>query len=412
MAIIKVENLSKRYRLGLKEKQAKTLIGQLSNIFKSPYDNFKKLRSLSKFKHEQSFSEGQEESVFWALKDINFEVQQGEVLGIIGKNGAGKSTLLKILSQITEPTTGRIEMHGRVASLLEVGTGFHPELSGRENIYMNGTILGMTKREIDIKLDEIIDFSGVEKFIDTPVKFYSSGMKVRLGFSVAAHLNPEILIIDEVLAVGDYEFQQKCLGKMEDVSKNQGRTVLFVSHNMVAVENICSKILLVEDGGLKYNGQVSYGIGNYLNTNNYFENLHIEKDGVLLQLLFENSIIKSGSSLNMSIILKSEFNYVGLSLALGFNKNSQRIFTLNSFYQTGELFSLMNLKEIKVSLENLVLIQGVYDIVVTLYQQGTKFREFYSVGKLDVKPGDYFNTGHMFDSNYQGNILIKAEWEM
>jgi len=201
-SVIKVQNLSKRYRLGLKEKQAKTLVGQISQIIGSPLDNLKRLRDLNRFGEE-------DESVFWALKDVSFEVKEGEVLGIIGKNGAGKSTLLKILSQITEPTSGKIEIHGRVASLLEVGTGFHPELSGRENIYMNGTILGMTRREIDSKLDEIIDFSGVEKFIDTPVKFYSSGMKVRLGFSVAAHLDPEILIVDEVLAVGDYEFQAR-----------------------------------------------------------------------------------------------------------------------------------------------------------------------------------------------------------
>lgn len=238
--VIQVSNLSKRYRLGQKEKQADTLFGQISQIIRSPYENLKRLRHLNRFGKE-------DESVFWALKDISFEVKEGEVLGIIGKNGAGKSTLLKILSQITEPTSGKIEIHGRVASLLEVGTGFHPELSGRENIYMNGTILGMTRKEIDSKLDEIIDFSGVEKFIDTPVKFYSSGMKVRLGFSVAAHLDPEILIVDEVLAVGDYEFQKKCLGKMEDVSKNQGRTVLFVSHQIDAISRLCSRVLVLKE---------------------------------------------------------------------------------------------------------------------------------------------------------------------
>lgn len=256
-SVIQVSNLSKRYRIGLKEKQAQTLIGKLANVIKSPFQNLKRLKDLSQFGEE-------DESVFWALKDVSFEVKEGEVLGIIGKNGAGKSTLLKILSQITDPTSGKIEIHGRVASLLEVGTGFHPELSGRENIYMNGTILGMTRRELDFKLEEIIDFSGVEQFIDTPVKFYSSGMKVRLGFSVAAHLDPEILIIDEVLAVGDYEFQKKCLGKMNEVSKSQGRTVLFVSHNMDAIKQIAPRSLLMKNGSIDFLEDTDSVVSTYL----------------------------------------------------------------------------------------------------------------------------------------------------
>lgn len=258
--VIKVQNLSKRYRLGQKGKRAETLVGNIRNLILSPFENLKRLQSLNRFKDE-------DESVFWALKNINFEVKEGEVLGIIGKNGAGKSTLLKILSGITDPTSGRIEIRGRVASLLEVGTGFHPELSGRENIFMNGTILGMSRQEINSKLEEIIEFSGVEKFIDTPVKFYSSGMKVRLGFSVAAHLEPEILIIDEVLAVGDFEFQKKCLGKMEDVSKNQGRTVLFVSHNLGAVSSLCTQALVLNLGKTIYYGETSSGISEYLSSN-------------------------------------------------------------------------------------------------------------------------------------------------
>lgn len=258
-SIFKISNLSKRYRLGLREKHADTLIGQISQVIQSPWKNFKKLRELNRFRID-------DESFFWALKDISFEVKEGEVFGIIGKNGAGKSTLLKILSQITEPTSGKIEIHGRVASLLEVGTGFHPELSGRDNIYMNGTILGMTKREIDSKLDEIIDFSGIEKFIDTPVKYYSSGMKVRLGFSVAAHLEPEILIIDEVLAVGDYEFQKKCLGKIDDVSKKEGRTVLFVSHDLPAVANLCERVLVLEKGAELIIAETSFAIEKYLHS--------------------------------------------------------------------------------------------------------------------------------------------------
>jgi lipopolysaccharide transport system ATP-binding protein len=273
-SVIKVSNLSKRYRLGLKEKQAKTLAGQMANMIKAPWENLKRLREMSRFGVE-------DESVFWALKDVNFEVKEGEVLGIIGKNGAGKSTLLKILSQITEPTSGKIEIHGRVASLLEVGTGFHPELSGRENIYMNGTILGMTRREIDSKLDEIIDFSGIEKFLDTPVKFYSSGMKVRLGFSVAAHLEPEILIIDEVLAVGDYEFQRKCLGKMEDVSKNQGRTVLFVSHNLEAVRDMCPRSILIESGGVGIKGDTGSVLSAYQKNGLNRNYLNVETSGVV-----------------------------------------------------------------------------------------------------------------------------------
>lgn len=203
----------------------------------------------------------------WALKDINFNVEQGDVVGIIGKNGAGKSTLLKLLSRVTSPTVGEIRARGRIASLLEVGTGFHPEMTGRENIYLNGAIMGMTKQEISRKLDEIVDFSGCERYIDTPVKRYSSGMTVRLGFAIAAHLEPEILVVDEVLAVGDAEFQKKAIGKMQDVSKGQGRTVLFVSHNMTAVKNLCKSGVLLENGTVKYIGNVEDTINQYLAIN-------------------------------------------------------------------------------------------------------------------------------------------------
>lgn len=255
--VIQVNNLSKRYRIGLKEKRHDTFAQQIIATLKAPITNFRQLRSMSKFGAE-------DESVFWALKDINFEVKEGEVLGIIGHNGAGKSTLLKILSRITEPTSGEIKIKGRISALLEVGTGFHPDLTGRENVYMNGTILGMTKREIDAKFDEIVDFSGVEKYIDTPVKFYSSGMKVRLGFAVAAHLEPEILIIDEVLAVGDAEFQQKCLGKMHDVAENEGRTVLFVSHNLLAIRSLCGSCAYLDKGILIHKGDVNEVVDLYL----------------------------------------------------------------------------------------------------------------------------------------------------
>jgi lipopolysaccharide transport system ATP-binding protein len=265
---IKVENISKAYRIGLKEQRHDTLGATIAEWVKSPFKNFKRLRSLSNFNNHD------DADIFWALKDINFEVKKGEVLGIIGKNGAGKSTLLKILSRITEPTDGRIEIYGRVASLLEVGTGFNPELTGRENVYLNGTILGMTKKEIDNKFDEIVDFSGIEKFIDTPVKRYSSGMKVRLAFAVAAHLDPEILIIDEVLAVGDAEFQNKCLGKMQDLSGKMGRTVLFVSHNMAAVSSLCNKTIVIQNGLIIFDGLVEKGIELYLNTAKEDQNIN------------------------------------------------------------------------------------------------------------------------------------------
>ena len=206
-----------------------------------------------------------ESNYVWALKDINFSVEQGDVVGIIGKNGAGKSTLLKLLSRVTTPTVGEIRARGRIASLLEVGTGFHPEMTGRENIYMNGAIMGMTKAEISRKLDEIVDFSGCERYIDTPVKRYSSGMTVRLGFAIAAHLEPEILVVDEVLAVGDVEFQKKAIGKMQDVSKGEGRTVLFVSHNMTAVRNLCKQGVLLENGTVMMTGNVASVVERYLN---------------------------------------------------------------------------------------------------------------------------------------------------
>ncbi len=239
-AVIKVEGLSKKYSVG--EAPAKSLREAFERMRKSP--------SVSK-------------SEFWALKDISFEVQRGEIIGVIGRNGAGKSTLLKILSKITEPTSGRAVLKGRVASLLEVGTGFHPDLTGRENIYLNGAILGMRKREIDKKLDEIIDFSEIENFLDTPVKRYSSGMYVRLAFAVAAHLDPEILLIDEVLAVGDIFFQRKCLGKMGDVAKG-GRTVLFVSHNMVAIRSLCTRAVCFDGGGILQQGEPVPIIENYV----------------------------------------------------------------------------------------------------------------------------------------------------
>ena len=258
---IEVRGLSKRYRIGLYEEMPDSLGEAIMNLLRFPVRSFRSLRKLTSFKDEE------QEDIIWALKDISFEVKKGEVLGIIGKNGAGKSTLLKLLSRITTHTSGSALIKGRVNSLLEVGTGFHPELTGRDNVYLNGTILGMTRREVKSKFDQIVDFSGIGKFIDTPVKRYSSGMKVRLAFAVAAHLEPEVLIIDEVLAVGDAEFQRRCLGKMDEVAKS-GRTVLFVSHNMNAVSDLCSRAILLKDGKMVANGNTDDIIGQYISIYN------------------------------------------------------------------------------------------------------------------------------------------------
>ena len=260
MKAIEFNHVGKQYRLGLVSTGtfsrdlsrwwAMNVLGKEDPFLKIGDTNIRSTKGDSDF--------------VWALKDINFSVEQGDVVGIIGKNGAGKSTLLKLLSRVTAPTVGEINVCGRIASLLEVGTGFHPEMTGRENIYMNGAIMGMTKAEITRKLDEIVDFSGCERYIDTPVKRYSSGMKVRLGFAVAAHLEPEILVVDEVLAVGDAEFQKKAIGKMQDVAKGEGRTVLFVSHNMAAVKKLCKSGILLENGEVKYSGNIEDTIRMYI----------------------------------------------------------------------------------------------------------------------------------------------------
>lgn len=258
MTVIQIENLSKMYRLGLVGRT--TLKDDMSKLYHSVFKSGSAKNIQAEINNRES---GSTSDFIWSLKDINLEVKEGEVLGIIGKNGAGKSTLLKILSRVTKPTSGSIKIKGRIASLLEVGTGFHPELTGRENIFLNGAILGMSKDEIKRKFDEIVDFSGVGTFLDTPVKRYSSGMYVRLAFAVAAHLEPEILVVDEVLAVGDADFQKKCLGKMKSVS-GEGRTVLFVSHNMDAVNSLCSKVVMLEYGQKVYEGETKDGVSFYL----------------------------------------------------------------------------------------------------------------------------------------------------
>lgn len=260
---IEFNNISKQYRLGLVS--TRTLSADLNRWWamtvRGKEDPYLKIGSVN------DRASAADSEFVWALRDIDFKVEQGDVVGIIGKNGAGKSTLLKLLSKVTAPTTGTIRARGRIGALLEVGTGFHPEMTGRENIYLNGAIMGMSKQEISRKLDEIVDFSGCERYIDTPVKRYSSGMTVRLGFAVAAHLDPEILVVDEVLAVGDAEFQKKAIGKMQDVSRGEGRTVLFVSHNMASIKQLCRSGIVLKNGGIEYMGTALDAVNHYINSN-------------------------------------------------------------------------------------------------------------------------------------------------
>jgi lipopolysaccharide transport system ATP-binding protein len=320
---IRVENVSKQYRLGVVG--TGTLSHDLNRWWHSVRgkdDPFLKVGQ----ENDRAVKGGSD--LVWALKDVAFEVKQGDRLGIIGKNGAGKSTLLKILSRITFPSTGSIKIKGRIAALLEVGTGFHAELTGRENIYLNGAILGMTRVEIKSKLDEIIDFSGVAKYVDTPVKRYSSGMLVRLGFAVAAHLEPEILVVDEVLAVGDAEFQKKCLGKMKDVSTNDGRTILFVSHNMLAVKSLCNIGLLIDKGKTKEVGRIETIVDSYLSINDKsissFVSIEQESGGLVLHSIKVSNNGTGGSfdieeDLVFDIKVSSQRDYQSISVNIFFN---------------------------------------------------------------------------------------------
>ncbi|MFC7356854.1 polysaccharide ABC transporter ATP-binding protein [Jejudonia soesokkakensis] len=325
--ILKVENISKQYRLGTVG--TGTIAHDLNrwwHAIRGKEDPYLKIGSVNDRNAQPT------EEYVWALKDINFEVKAGEVLGIIGKNGAGKSTLLKLLSRVTSPTTGVIKSKGRIASLLEVGTGFHPELTGRENIYLNGAILGMTKAEIASKIDEIVDFSGCELYIDTPTKRYSSGMTVRLAFAVAAHLEPDILVVDEVLAVGDAEFQKKAIGKMQEISGGKGRTVLFVSHNMASVATLCTRGIVLQNGSISFNGDVNQAISSYLldergtshtNVLKYIDNNIPEKNGVkLLKAIVSSDLVNTNQPIKIDdeifMICEIEVNDTRRNINIGF----------------------------------------------------------------------------------------------
>lgn len=416
---IQVNGISKAYRIGVEEVKHDTLGSALVSFFKKPLRNLKRLKGLSKFNGFES------KDIYWANKDITFNVKKGEVLGIIGKNGAGKSTLLKILSKITDPTEGQILIKGKVASLLEVGTGFNPELTGRENVYLNGTILGMTKKEIDSKFNEIVEFSGIPKFIDTPVKRYSSGMKVRLAFSVAAFLEPDILIIDEVLAVGDAEFQKKCLGKMKDISGNNGRTVLFVSHDLAAVKSLCSRVVLLNQGRLVMDSTPEIAIDNYLSLgiqnfrdgavdiskSNGDKRFVIQEIGLynekyeLIQIAYTGQDIK--------LILRYIINEPGPDpiVIIRIKDNIERIlFTClsrNSYSGTMKLKSEGG--KIMCNIPKLPLLPGVYKMDILLKYGHEITFDLENAFEIQVEKGDFFNTGKLNNDLLNG-LIIYHNW--
>ncbi len=403
---ISAEGIGKKYKIGQKKS---------GNFRESFNDLFKKINHFAKNKENASGS------YFWALKDISFEVKKGDSVGIIGRNGAGKSTLLKILSRITKPTKGRFRIEGRVSSLLEVGTGFHPELTGRENIFLNGTILGMKRHEIRDKLDEIVSFSGVEGFLETPVKHYSSGMIVRLAFSVAAHLEPEILIIDEVLAVGDVEFQKKCLGKMEDVT-GEGRTVLFVSHNMAAVSNLCNKSIFLRDGQIVLYAESKTSINRYLdysfnlNKISLLERtdrkgngmLRFEKVEILNRKTKTDSIL-SGDDITFRFFFRNEAGkeYRNFRLDVGLNNLYNERIAWMSTELTSEFDPRLgsSVNYIDLSIPRFPFNAGRYSLTLYATVNGAIADWIRNAFYFDVEAGDFFGNGKK-PIERQGYFLI------
>jgi lipopolysaccharide transport system ATP-binding protein len=412
--ILKAENISKQYRLG--QVGTGTLSHDLNRWWhqiRGKEDPYLKIGDTN-----DRSTKGTSEYV-WALQDINFEVERGEVLGIIGKNGAGKSTLLKILSKVTAPTTGSIKSRGRIASLLEVGTGFNPELTGKENIFLNGAILGMTKKEITSKLDEIIDFSGCERYIDTPVKRYSSGMTVRLAFAVAAFLEPEILVIDEVLAVGDAEFQKKAIGKMQDISREGGRTVLFVSHNMAAVRSLCTRGIVLEYGKIIFEGGIDESINQYLaNRNKLSRNKLVDRKDrvgsgrVKIHDVFIDNIdeLVTGSNLKVTISYNSldreaGINEFGISI-WDFKEN--KIISISSTFKN-QLSSIPNQGKVVCDIDNLPLVKGIY--VLNCFVGSIFGLEDYieNVLEFEVEENDIYGNGKTINPAW-GMIAVEHNW--
>ncbi len=375
---IKIENLSKQYRLGVIG--TGTLSHDLNrwwtmNVLRKddPYLKIGETNDRS--------TKGNSDYV-WALRDINMEIEQGDVVGIIGKNGAGKSTLLKILSRVTKPTTGTIKYRGRIASLLEVGTGFHAEMTGRENIYMNGSIMGMTRAEITRKLDEIVDFAGIERYLDTPVKRYSSGMTVRLGFSIAAHLEPEILVVDEVLAVGDAEFQKKAIGKMQDVSRGEGRTVLFVSHNMAAGKSLCKTSMVMHNGSIIYSGNVKDAVDYYVgdsgsSANQYFEDLSQAPGNDVIRIKsFEIKALNGQSHIDIEsgIMFRLSFMCYKAEAMLDTNLNVQTL-DGQTVFQVGQFIGKAGEKDSKKGIYTIEFTIGSYTLNAGRYKAEIFFGE-------------------------------------
>ena len=422
--VIKADNISKLYRLGIISSKS---IAQDLNRFiariRGKEDPYLKVGEVNV---RDKRTEGQ---FIWALKDINFEVLDGEILGIIGNNGAGKSTLLKILSRVSSPTTGDIKIKGRVASLLEVGTGFHPELTGTENIFLNGSILGMTRNEIKKKFDEIVDFSGVEKYIDTPVKRYSSGMHVRLAFAVAAHLDPEILVIDEVLAVGDAEFQKKCLGKIQDVSSKDGRTVLFVSHNMAVLSNLCSSVIVLKNGMIEFpKGPAKEGIQFYLSDRKEKTKISLRErkdrkgEGKIRITHFEilnteNVNLEttiSGQQIKFRIMYEcvNNPNPKNISTALSISRSDGFLVTvLSNEISSAQFSSIPQKGSFICTLEKLPLTSGNYLINLIVHQNNIIQDWIQEAAFFNVEDGDFYNTGKIIPSTHR-SILLEQQWHM
>lgn len=403
--VIEVENLSKMYRLG--EVGTGTLSHDLNRWWH-------KVRGLEdpymKVTQSNDRTKAADSDYVWSLKDIDFSVAQGDIVGIIGRNGAGKSTLLKVLSSITSPTTGSIKIKGRIASLLEVGTGFHPEMTGRENIYMNGTIMGMRKHEITSKLEEIVEFAGISKYLDTPVKRYSSGMMVRLGFAIAAHLEPEILIVDEVLAVGDAEFQKKCIGKMQDVSQNQGRTVLFVSHNMASMQSLCKTSIVLENGKSIFSGDMMQGIDFYIKKNKEIISLPLRDRKSLkggrnfkftdISIKNENGEVikdlKSGFKYFFEIKYKldEKINLLGIRMLLIDSRNNIRILCNTGIRENGSV-KLGHTKEgiVLFTIDKFPLPKGEYSIQLSCFSDEGIEDDIDNTLMFSTIGGDFYNTG-------------------